>query len=113
MEVLCCSGTLDYLQIALQDLFVDPFCSVTLYLVKVVIHQSQVPFHTGTRVFRSLSIHSVRQHHSEACLYAPLAFAAGNVVINDNLCFIREVSKLGFPHDQIVRVALTVAKLEA
>lgn len=52
----------------------------------------------------------MRQEHYKTRLSHPLLFTTGNKLIDNNLGTVREITKLGFPEDQSVRVVKTVSQ---
>src|SRR6185369_10153048 len=59
--------------------------------------QLQVALEACARMLRSLSLVTMRQQHSEPRSLFPLVFGSGDVLIDDRLCTISEITKLRFP----------------
>ena len=73
----------------------------------------QVALDAGAGVLRALAFVAVRQQQHEAAEQAPLVFAGGDELIDDDLRAVGEVAELRFPQHQGFRVVAAVAVLEA
>src|SRR5438067_2014603 len=83
------------------------------HLHVVVGRQLQEALDTCRRVLRTLAFVTVRQHHHQAGGAAPLDFARGDELVDDDLRAVGEVAELAFPDGQGVRFGGRVAVFEA
>jgi hypothetical protein len=79
---------------------------------RILADKLQVALHAGGRVFRSLSIITVRQAHDKAGTLEPLDLTRCDELVNDDLSGVGEVTKLGFPHNESVGRRKRVSVLE-
>ncbi len=56
-----------------------------------------------TGVLRALAFISMRQQKHKTTHPVPLTFRSADVLIDDSLCAVEEISKLSFPQDQMIR----------
>ena len=61
----------------------------------------------------ALAFVAVREKHDDAGEQAPLGFAGGDELVDDDLRAVGEVAELGFPEDEGFGVVAGVAVLEA
>lgn len=73
-------------------------------LLQIVIALLKISLHASWWVFRSLTIHAMREQQDETSLNVPLRFTTGQIVIDNDLCTIGEITKLSFPNCETVRV---------
>ena len=64
-------------------------------------------------MFRALAFVAVRQQHHQTAHAQPLDLAGGDKLINNDLCAVGEITKLGFPKNQHLGLGKTVAVFEA
>ena len=67
---------------------------------------------TGTRMLRSLTLVAMREQECQPRQPPPLVFSRGDELIDDDLRVVREVTELGLPEHQCLRVVATVPVLE-
>src|SRR5215203_5495494 len=60
----------------------------------------QVSLETRARVFRSLSLVTVRQQHPDARSLFPLIFRSRDVLVDDRLRAVAKITKLRFPQNE-------------
>ena len=75
--------------------------------------QLEVALDAGGGVVRTLALVAVRQEEYQAGQLAPLGLTGGDVLIDDGLRTVGEVTELGLPRHDGVRVTHGVAVLEA
>src|ERR1700752_3540847 len=68
---------------------------------------------TGAGMFRPLAFVAVRKEHHDAGEEVPLGFAGADELIDDSLCDVDKVAKLGLPEDERFGVVTAVAVFEA
>lgn len=59
-------------------------------------------------MFRTCTVEAMRQQQDQAALSKPFSFRAHNVLVNNELSWIVEVSKLGFPSAEVLGRLQTV-----
>jgi hypothetical protein len=73
----------------------------------------EVALDAGAGVLRALAFVAVRQQHDEAGEQAPLGFAGGDELVDDDLRAVGEVAELRLPEDEGLGVVAGEAVLEA
>lgn len=68
----------------------------------MIITKLQKSFNPPRRMFRSLSIITMRKTNDQTRPLQPLPFPSGNKLIDDTLRVIREITKLSFPNRQTI-----------
>ena len=61
------------------------------------VTELQESLESGGRVFRTISIITVRKEHHQSVFNIPLRFSRDDFSVNHNLSTVSEVSELGFP----------------
>ena len=79
----------------------------------VVRGELEVALDAGAGVLRALAFVAVGQQQGEAAEQAPLVFAGGDELVDDDLRAVGEVAELRFPEDEGFGVVAAVAILEA
>ena len=79
----------------------------------VVGAELEVALHTGGGVLGPLALVAVREEHGDAGEQAPLGFAGGDELIDDDLRAVGEVAELCLPEDERFGVVAGEAVLEA
>jgi hypothetical protein len=82
-------------------------------VVGIVRGHLQEALETGGGVFRSHSLHAMRQQHDQATLTHPLGLSGAHELIDDALGCVVEVTELSFPEDEGVGVGHRVAELKS
>lgn len=75
-----------------------------MVFITAVIREVEESFDPGLTMFWSLPVHSVGQHHDDARLDTPLSLSTADQVVDHDFSPVHEISKLGFPNDQRVRI---------
>src|SRR5690606_19360995 len=73
----------------------------------------QKTFYSRRRVLGALPLQPMGKQHHETVGAAPLGLCTGDVLVDDDLCTIIKITKLGFPHGQRLRVCQCVAVFKA
>ena len=73
----------------------------------------EVALHAGAGVLGPLAFVAVREQHDETGEQAPLGFAGGDELVDDDLRAVGEVAELGLPEDEGLGIVAGVAVLEA
>lgn len=76
------------------------------------IHQLQVPLDSGRTVLRALSVHPMWKIHHKTILNTPFALARSQIIVNDDLSSIGEVTELSFPDCQSVWIGQGIAVIK-
>ena len=69
--------------------------------------------HTSARMLGALPFVAMRQEHDQATHSAPFYVSRSNELIDDDLCTVYKVAKLGFPKHKSARVSEAIAVLKA
>src|SRR5687768_6975033 len=64
--------------------------------------QLQIAFETSRRMFRALALVAMREKEHESAAFLPLVLGRCNVLIDDDLCTVREISELRFPCNKLI-----------
>lgn len=109
MEILSGGGTVSNANVGLlHDI------SVSLLTRNIgAVTQLQESLESGRGVLGTISIVSVGKEHDETVLNIPLRFSRDNLGVNHDLSTVGEVTKLGFPKAESVRVSLGVSIFES
>ena len=67
---------------------------------RFLVAKLQPPFHSSGRVLRTLAIVTVGQREDKARTLQPLGFTSSDELVNNTLCVVGKVTKLGLPHDK-------------
>ena len=107
MEVLGCAGWVAHSHV---DFFLK-FCNSYRFWRWVVasVSQLQISFDSARRVLWTLAIITVRQKHNKTVLDIPLGLTTCDELVNHNLTSISKVSKLSFPHIELIRITNIVS----
>ena len=71
--------------------------------------QSQEAFDTRRTVFGALAFVTVWQQHDESVVLPPLVFGGHQILVDDDLRSVNEVTKLCFPQNQCFRIGMGIA----
>ena len=71
--------------------------------------QLQESFKPRRRMFRTLALIPVRKQQCQPAQAAPFCESAADELINNDLCAVGEITKLGFPDHQSVRIRRCIA----
>ena len=79
----------------------------------VVRSELEIALDARAGVLRALALVAVGQEQDDAAEQAPLVFAGGDELVDDDLRAVGEVAELGFPEDEGFGVVAAVSVLEA
>ena len=60
-------------------------------------------------MFGTLAFVTVWQQHDESIVLPPLVFGGHQILVNDDLCSVNEVTKLCFPQNQCFRIGMGIS----
>jgi len=77
------------------------------------VTQLKETFQSGRRVLGTIAIVAVRQEHDKSILNIPFRFSRDDFGVDHNLSSVSEISELGFPKAESVRVSLGISIFES
>lgn len=112
MEIVGRSGALRYLEVNVLGYQVLPGMGV-LSVVSVAVDVLQEPLDVAGRVLRPRSVEAMGKQQDHTRLPEPFGLTAHQVLVDHELGWVVEVTKLRFPHAEVLRTFKRVAVLIA
>ena len=78
----------------------------------VFVTELKVSLHTSRRMFRTLTIVTVRQAHDQTTTLKPLGLARSDKLVNDTLGVVGEITELSLPDNQGIGRRQAISILE-